>query len=157
MKESSKKLHTVHRLQQSARHIPPVNPISSHKRSIITPEYVYMELPRQKLPFNFYSEAVRRIAESGIPVVPYPRSMALISQAKNMAALHRKRKQFARLPPKIPINQLPRIRRRTDAILRPQPKLVNKKFNRSTSTSFIDKLLQSQQQLHSFEHIQMQG
>ncbi len=74
-----------------------------------------------------------------------------------MAALQRKRKRFARLPPKIPVNQLPRIQHRTDAPLRPRSKRIAQRSNLPTSASFIDKLLHSQKQLYSLETIQIQG
>lgn len=74
-----------------------------------------------------------------------------------MKTLHHKRKQFARLPAKIPVNQLARIQRRTDAPLRSHLKTITQKSNNSSNVSFLDKLLQSQQQLHSLEKIQMQG
>jgi len=74
-----------------------------------------------------------------------------------MAALQLKRKLFARLPPRIPVNQLPRIQRRTDASFRPCSRATTQKSNPRASASFIDKLLHSQKQLHSLENIQMQG
>jgi len=74
-----------------------------------------------------------------------------------MAALHRKRKLVARLPPKIPISQLPRIQRRTDAPLRPRSKTITQKSNSLTNASFLDKLLHSQSQLYSLKNIQIQG
>jgi len=74
-----------------------------------------------------------------------------------MAALQRKRKLFARLPPRIPVNQLPRIQHRTDAPFRLRSKAITQKSNPRASTSFIDKLLHSQKQLYSLENIQMQG
>jgi hypothetical protein len=70
-----------------------------------------------------------------------------------MAVLKRKRKQFARLPPKIPINQMPRIQRRADAPTRPRSKPKAQPSN----APFIDKLLQSQNHLHSFQNVQCQG
>jgi len=126
-------------------------------RSIITPEYVQKKFLFE-IPFRiFCSEAARRIGASGIPILSSPRTTALISQVKNMATLNRKRKQFLHLPPKIPVNQLPRIQRRTDAPFRPRSNTITQKSNPPASASFIDKLLHSQKQLYSMENIEMQG
>lgn len=104
--------------------------------------------------FFSYSEAARRIAASGKPIIPSPRSAALISQTQNMAALRHKRQQYARLPPKISVNQLPRIQRRTDAPLRPHLKPINRISN---NIPFLDNLLRSQEELYLLQNIQMQG
>ncbi len=106
---------------------------------------------------DFFSEAARRIAASGLPVLPSPRSTALINQAKYMSALQEKRKLVARLPSRIPTKQLPRIQRRTDAPLRPQSNIISQKSKSFSNASFIDKLLHSQSQLYSLKNIQMQG
>jgi hypothetical protein len=78
-------------------------------------------------------------------------------QEQNMAILKRKRKQFARLPPKIPVNQLPRIQRRADAPLLLRSKPVSQRPRPSASASFIDKLLHSQNHLLSLQNVQVQG
>jgi hypothetical protein len=74
-----------------------------------------------------------------------------------MTALRRKRKLVARLPRKIPINQLPRIQRRSDAPVRPGSKTITQKSKSLVNASFLDKLLHSQNQLYSLENIQMKG
>ena len=70
-----------------------------------------------------------------------------------MSKLRQKRKLVARLPPKIPINKLPRIQRRSDAPLRPKSNTIIRK----SKASFLDKLLHSQQQLRTLANIQIQG
>ena len=71
--------------------------------------------------------------------------------------VHRKRTRVVRRPPapsRIPIHQLPRIQCRADASPRPRFKAKTKTSN-PTSSLFIDKLLNSQTQLHSLQNIRM--
>lgn len=74
-----------------------------------------------------------------------------------MAKLRIRRKMVARLPPKISTDELPRIPRRTDASPRPPIATAPGKLNPLTKASFMDKLLHSQNQLHSSENILVQG
>ena len=74
-----------------------------------------------------------------------------------MAELQRKRKRFRRLPPRMPISQLPRIQRRADAPIRPRLKTIAPKSNPPASASFMDKLLYAQKHLYSLENVRMQG
>ena len=74
-----------------------------------------------------------------------------------MAELRIRRKMITRLPPKISTNELPRIPRRTDAPSRPPIAAAPGKLNPLVKASFMDKLLHSQNQLHSSKNIQIQG
>jgi hypothetical protein len=112
-------------------------------------------------PYNFYdfiSEAARRIAVSGIPILARPQTAPLMKQENNMT-VDRKQARIRRCVPVLPrisINQLPRIQRRADAPPRPKPKPKTQEPN-PTSSSFIDRLLNAQKHLHSSQNIQMQG
>jgi len=66
--------------------------------------------------------------------------------------------------PRIPINQLPRIRRRVDAPSRPRaaaaaPITTTRISNPTPSNnpSFIDNLLNSQERLHNLQNVRMHG
>lgn len=105
----------------------------------------------------FCREAARRIAASGLPVCLSPKLASLENQKKFMTELRTRRKMITRLPPKISTNELPRIPRRADAPSRPTIATPPGKLNPLVKTSFMDKLLHLQNQLHSAEHIQIQG
>ncbi len=72
--------------------------------------------------------------------------------------------------PRIPINQLPRIRRRVDAPSRPHaaataaaaaaPTTTTTRISNPTASnnpSFIDNLLNSQERLHNLQNVRMHG
>ena len=88
--------------------------------------------------------------------MPSSRETVLVNQTKYMTELRLKRKKLARLPPKIPVNQLPRIQRRKDVPIQSQSKVIQNKLTHSSSkVSFIDQLLNSQKQLLSLNNIKL--
>ncbi|CAF2522575.1 unnamed protein product [Rotaria sp. Silwood2] len=120
------------------------------------------------------NEAARRIAASGIPILSRSHTEPSISRElsirRTTPTLDRVPSRTIRPPrvapvqPLIPINQLPRIQRRTDAPLRPRP--IPRSSTTTTRTSdsissiapsFIDNLLNSQERLHNLQNVRIHG
>jgi len=126
---------------------------------------------------KFYSEAVRRIAASGIPILSRSQTEPSISQElsvrRTTPTLDRVPSRTIRPPPlppsqpRIPINQLPRIQRRVDAPSRPRATTTTRRTTAittrisnptsSNNPSFIDNLLNSQERLHNLQNVRMHG
>ncbi|CAF1300387.1 unnamed protein product [Rotaria sp. Silwood1] len=119
------------------------------------------------------NEAARRIAASGIPIMSRSHTEPSISRElsirRTTPILDRVPSRTIRPPriaptqPRIPINQLPRIQRRTDAPVRPSPtprsSTMTTRPSNSTSSvapSFIDNLLNSQERLHNLQNMSIQ-
>ncbi len=113
---------------------------------------------------KFYSEAARRIAASGIPILSRAQTEPSISRdlsmRRTMPTLDRIPSRTIRpptLPPRIPINQLPRIHRRAGAPSRSRPTATPPTTTNPTGPSFIDNLLHSQERLHNLQNVRMHG
>lgn len=122
-----------------------------------------------------FSEAARRIAASGIPILSRSQTEPSISRELNirrtMPTLDRVPSRTIRPPalpptqPRTPISQLPRIQRRVDAPpARPRPRaprpptiIRTSNSTSSTNPSFIDNLLNSQERLHNLQNVRMHG
>ncbi len=154
---------------------------SSSYRSIITPKlaknnkFCFLSKNDSVL----FSEAARRIAASGIPILSSSQTEPSISRALSIRhttpTLDRVPSRTIRPPPlppsqpRIPINQLPRIQRRIDAPSRPRPRPLpasrpapapsTQTSNPTplTTPSFIDHLLNSQERLHNLQNVRMHG
>lgn len=121
--------------------------------------------------YVIFSEAARRIAASGIPILTRASTEPSISRElsirRTTPALDRVPSRTIRPPPmRVPINQLPRIRRRADAPVRARPAPAPPATTtttaaanpaRSVSSSFIDNLLRSQQRLHNMQSVRLHG
>jgi hypothetical protein len=127
--------------------------------------------------FLFLSEAARRIAASGIPILSRSQTEPSISRE---LSLRRAIPSLDRIPtrtirtaasqPRTPVHQLPRIQRRADAPRRIRSAaattttattttMITTAANVTSSTgpSFIDGLLNSQERLHNLQNIRMHG
>lgn len=126
---------------------------------------------------EFFSEAARRIAASGIPILSRTQTEPSISRA---LSLEHQQIHLDRVPsrtirpsaparsstPRVPIHQLPRIRRRPDAApaaAAPRTTTASTRTVQRTNTapaatpSFIDHLLTSQERLHNLQNVRMHG
>ena len=124
--------------------------------------------------FNF-SEAARRIAASGIPILSRSRTQPSISRELSLqrhtinldripsrtirpAAATNVRTRPPPSPPQVPIHQLPRIRRRPDAPIREPSRIRTIQRTVTAPTpSFLDNLLNSQERLHTLQNIRLHG
>jgi hypothetical protein len=148
---------------------------SLSNRSIITARFVKKKKNRSlKRIFFLFSEAARRIAASGIPILSRIETEPSISRdlsiRRTTPPLDRVPSRTIRPPPlppsqpRIPIHQLPRIQRRADASTRVRPRPAPPTLIRtttdltsSTNPSFIDNLLNSQERLHNLQNVRMHG
>lgn len=140
----------------------------------------YKQIQFSQIPNIFsiisYSEAARRIAASGIPILSRTQTEPSISRQLSVRRIIPSLEpvpsrtirppRLPPAPPRIPIRQLPRIQRRVDAPPRPrpvqqqqQPAPPQQHLNRTSSTtsSFLDNLLNTQQRLHNLQNVRIQG
>ncbi|CAF3722795.1 unnamed protein product [Adineta steineri] len=117
------------------------------------------------------SEAARRIAASGIPILSRAQTEPSISRELSVRrvtpSLDRIPSRTIRPPtlsqPRLPINQLPRIQRRGGGPTRARP--VPPRLPppppppppTTTAPSFLDNLLHSQERLHNLQNVRMNG
>ncbi|UJR26601.1 hypothetical protein I4U23_007921 [Adineta vaga] len=124
------------------------------------------------------SEAARRIAASGIPILTRTQTEPSISRELSIQrmtpSLDRAPSRTIRPPPlsqpRVPISQLPRIQRRANTLNRERPAaaaaavatITNNNNNNNIAThtanpSFLDNLLHSQERLHNLQNVRMHG